>query len=121
MSVKANRKKQVIPTYVPADAIKLPMFFEHKPYQGASGRLYPLPFSDSISDDKKEVDNIKKLIDEDFMTTGDVDVKIDALKDWVDDNYCSKNVNGDIDLTRYALVDDVNNAFNELASALRGV
>ena len=32
------------------------MFFEHKPYQGASGRLYPLPFSDSISDDKKDVD-----------------------------------------------------------------
>lgn len=55
MSVKANRKKQVIPTYVPADAIKLPMFFEHKPYQGASGRLYPLPYSDSISDEKKNV------------------------------------------------------------------
>ena len=56
MSVKATRKRQSIPTYVPKEAIKLPMFFEHKPYQGASGRLYPLPFSDSISDDKKAVD-----------------------------------------------------------------
>ena len=56
MGVKVNRKKQTIPTYVPQGAIKLPLFFEHKPYQGASGRLYPLPFSDSISDDKKDVD-----------------------------------------------------------------
>ena len=56
MSVNVKRKKQSIPTYVPAEAIKLPMFFENKPYQGASGRLYPLPFSDSISDDKKDVD-----------------------------------------------------------------
>ncbi len=55
MSVNVKREKQNIPTYVPAQAIKLPMFFEHKPYQGASGRLYPLPFSDSISDDKKDV------------------------------------------------------------------
>ena len=39
MSVKATRKKRSIPTYIPSDAIKLPMFFEHKPYQGASGRL----------------------------------------------------------------------------------
>ena len=62
MSVKASRKKQAIPTYVPAKAIKLPMFFEHKPYQGASGRLYPLPFSDSISDDKTDVDVLRLLI-----------------------------------------------------------
>ncbi len=55
MSVKVKREQQNIPTYVPADAIRLPMFFEHKPYQGASGRLYPLPFSDSISDDKTDV------------------------------------------------------------------
>lgn len=55
MGVKVNRVKQNIPTYIPAKAIKLPMFFEHKPYQGASGRLYPLPFSDSISDEKQDV------------------------------------------------------------------
>ena len=34
----------------------LPMFFEKKPYQGASGRTYPLPFSDSISDVKTDVE-----------------------------------------------------------------
>ncbi|WP_343247918.1 DUF5107 domain-containing protein [Diplocloster hominis] len=45
-----------IPTYVPAEALELPMFFENKPYQGASGKLYPLPFSDSINDEKTDVE-----------------------------------------------------------------
>lgn len=53
--VTLKRDKQMIPTYVPKKPIELPMFFEHKPYQGATGRLYPLPFSDSISDDKTDV------------------------------------------------------------------
>lgn len=56
MDVSVKRENKNIPTYVPSDAIKLPMFFEHKPYQGASGRLYPLPFSDGISDNKTDVE-----------------------------------------------------------------
>lgn len=69
MSVKASRKKQAIPTYVPAKAIKLPMFFEHKPYQGASGRLYPLPFSDSISDDKTDVEYDIVTLENEYICT----------------------------------------------------
>ncbi len=53
--MKAIKEKMIIPTYVPRKAMDLPMFFEKKPYQGASGRLYPLPFSDSISDEKQDV------------------------------------------------------------------
>ncbi len=53
--MNAKKEKVIIPTYVPRKAMDLPMFFEEKPYQGASGRLYPLPFSDSISDDKTDV------------------------------------------------------------------
>ncbi len=53
--MKAVKEKMVIPTYIPRKAMDLPMFFEKKPYQGASGRLYPLPFSDSISDEKQDV------------------------------------------------------------------
>lgn len=75
----------------------------------------------TITDDKKEVTDIKKLIDEEYPTNSDLDSKINNLKDWVDDNYCSKNVSGDIDLTKYALIEDVNSAFDELASALQGV
>lgn len=77
--------------------------------------------SKTISESKKEVTDIKNLINEQYTTNTDVDTKINNLKDWVDDNYCSKNVSGDIDLTRYALIEDVNSAFDELASALQEV
>lgn len=69
MSVNVKREKQIIPTYVPAPAIKLPMFFEHKPYQGASGRLYPLPFSDSISDDKTDVEYDIITLENEYIKT----------------------------------------------------
>lgn len=75
----------------------------------------------TITESKKEVTDVKKLIDEQYPTNNDVDAKLENLKGWVDDNYCSKDVNGDIDLSRYALIEDVNSAFNELASALQGV
>ena len=69
MSVQIKRKKESIPTYVPADAIKLPMFFEHRHYQGAIGRLYPLPYSDSISDDKKDVEYDIVTLENEYVKT----------------------------------------------------
>ena len=50
-----KKENRIIPTYVPKKANDLPMFFENKPYQGASGRLYPLPYSDGITDEKTDV------------------------------------------------------------------
>ena len=50
-----KKEDRIIPTYVPKKANDLPMFFENKPYQGASGRLYPLPYSDGITDEKTDV------------------------------------------------------------------
>ena len=46
-------EKKLIPTYEPKEPIEMPMFFEKKPYQGASGRLYPLQFTDSLCDENK--------------------------------------------------------------------
>ena len=69
MSVNVKREKKNIPTYVPGEAIKLPMFFEHKPYQGASGRLYPLPYSDSISDEKTDVSYDIITIENEYIKT----------------------------------------------------
>lgn len=77
--------------------------------------------TESKNDSDKKVTDIKKTINEQYPTIHDVDLKLDNLKDWVDSNYCSKDVNGDIDLSRYALITDVNRAFEELASALQGV
>ena len=42
-----------IPTYEPGKAEALPLFFEKRPYQGASGKIYPLPFVSGIGDEKK--------------------------------------------------------------------
>ncbi len=67
MTVK--KEKKIIPTYVPRKAMELPMFFEKKPYQGASGRLYPLPFSDSISDEKKDVAYEVYTIENEYVKT----------------------------------------------------
>ncbi|HXR46404.1 MAG TPA: DUF5107 domain-containing protein [Candidatus Limnocylindrales bacterium] len=40
----------VIPTYLPAAPDKNPMFLEKRVYQGSSGRVYPLPFTDRITE-----------------------------------------------------------------------
>jgi len=55
-NVKAEKTKKIIPTYIPKKATEMPMFFEKKPYQGASGKIYPIPYSDGISDDKTNVE-----------------------------------------------------------------
>ena len=40
----------VIPTYLPALPDKNPMFLEKRVYQGSSGKVYPLPFTDRIAE-----------------------------------------------------------------------
>jgi tetratricopeptide (TPR) repeat protein len=48
-AVKAWRAPVAIPTYHPLPPDKNPMFLEKRVYQGSSGRVYPLPFTDRIS------------------------------------------------------------------------
>ena len=40
----------VLPTYLPAPPDKNPMFLEKRVYQGSSGKVYPLPFTDRIAE-----------------------------------------------------------------------
>ena len=49
--VKAWTEPVVIPRYHPLPPDKNPMFLEKRVYQGSSGRVYPLPFTDRISTD----------------------------------------------------------------------
>ena len=49
MSVEMKRVPLHIPTYEPAEPLDLPMFFEKKAYQGATGRVYPIPYADRLS------------------------------------------------------------------------
>jgi tetratricopeptide (TPR) repeat protein len=50
----------VIPTYLPAPPDKNPMFLEKRVYQGSSGKVYPLPFTDRIAE--KPVDRTWKAV-----------------------------------------------------------
>jgi tetratricopeptide (TPR) repeat protein len=68
-SVTVKKHKQIIPTYIPKKANDLPMFFENKPYQGASGRLYPIPYSDGITDEKKDVEYDVFTLENEYIKT----------------------------------------------------
>ena len=52
--VKAWTEPVVIPTYQPLPPDKNPMFLEKRVYQGSSGCVYPLPFTDRISTEAVE-------------------------------------------------------------------
>ncbi|AEV29423.1 hypothetical protein SpiGrapes_1616 [Sphaerochaeta pleomorpha str. Grapes] len=51
-TVQASFIEQTIPTYKTGEPMDLPFFFEKKPYQGASGKLYPLAFTDTLTGEK---------------------------------------------------------------------
>ena len=59
--MSVERKRVTIPTYPIGAAEPLPLFFEKRPYQGASGKLYPIPYVTSFSDEKidREYDGIR--------------------------------------------------------------
>lgn len=48
--VRAWRERITLPTYLPAAPDRKPMFLEKRVYQGSSGRVYPLPFTDRIAE-----------------------------------------------------------------------
>lgn len=48
-SVKAWIQAITLPTYLPEAPDRNPMFLEKRVYQGSSGRVYPLPFTDRIA------------------------------------------------------------------------
>ena len=67
--VNLRRETRKIPTYIPKPANTLPMFFEKKPYQGASGKLYPIPYSDGITDEKVDVDYSVYTLENEYIYT----------------------------------------------------
>lgn len=60
LTVKVRVVDQVFPTYLPAAPDKNPMFLEKRVYQGSSGKVYPLPFTDRIAE--KPVDRKWKAV-----------------------------------------------------------
>ena len=58
--VTVREDRIVLPTFLPAEPDKNPMFLEKRVYQGSSGRVYPLPFTDRIAE--KPVDREWKAV-----------------------------------------------------------
>jgi tetratricopeptide (TPR) repeat protein len=52
--VRAWTESRVIPTYEPALPDRNPMFLEKRVYQGSSGKVYPLPFTDRVAEAKTD-------------------------------------------------------------------
>lgn len=48
--VTVVREPITLPTWLPAAPERHPMFLEKRVYQGSSGRVYPLPFTDRVAD-----------------------------------------------------------------------
>ena len=72
MASKIERRKVSIPTYPIGKAEPLPLFFEKRPYQGASGRLYPIPYVTSFSDERVDVEYDGITLENDY-------IKVDLL------------------------------------------
>ena len=51
--VAAWREPVTIGTYLPEPPDRYPAYLDHRVYQGSSGRVYPLPFHDRISQTRK--------------------------------------------------------------------
>ncbi len=49
-AVQVRVEQLTLPTYLPAYPDKNPMFLEKRVYQGSSGKVYPLPFTDRIAE-----------------------------------------------------------------------
>ena len=55
MKVSMWEEDYVIPTYKVYPPEKNPLFIEKRAYQGSTGKVYPLPVTEKISDTKEDV------------------------------------------------------------------
>ena len=60
-------EKVVIPTYGVGKPDKNPMFLEKRVYQGSSGKVYPLPVTESISDEKRDQTYTAVFLENDYL------------------------------------------------------
>ena len=53
--VRVWEETVTLPTYKAAEAEKSPLFLGNRAYQGSTGKVYPLPVTEKISDTKEDV------------------------------------------------------------------
>ena len=67
MAVTVERKQTSIPSYIPGAPNDMPFFLEKKPYQGATGRIYPVPFIDDINNNVQDKDYDLIKLENDYI------------------------------------------------------
>lgn len=65
--VRIWEEKVIIPTYKTANPDKNPLFFEKRVYQGSSGKVYPLPITEKILNEKEDVEYNAVFIENDYI------------------------------------------------------
>ena len=56
-----------LPTYKVYPPEKSPLFIENRAYQGSSGKVYPLPVTEKISDEKEDVEYKAIYLENDYL------------------------------------------------------
>ena len=66
---KAKVYEQVvtIPTYKAAEPEKSPLFIEKRAYQGSTGKVYPLPVTEKVSDTKEDVPYHAVILENEYL------------------------------------------------------
>lgn len=82
--VQVKEEKIFLPTYEPIKPEKLPMFLDRRVYQGSSGKIYPLPQVERISNEKKDREWQAVILENDFievMVLPEIGGRIHSAKD----------------------------------------
>lgn len=65
--VKVWVEKVVIPTYEIGEAEKNPIFLEKRVYQGSTGKVYPYPTVEKISNEKKQREYLAVYLENEYL------------------------------------------------------
>ena len=74
--VKVWAEKVIIPTYEVGDPEKNPMFLEKRVYQGSTGKVYPYPTIEKITDNKIDKEYTAVFLENEYL-------KVMILQSWV--------------------------------------
>lgn len=67
MPASIREEKVIIPTYPVGEAEKAPLFIEKRAYQGSTGKVYPLPVIEKISDQKEDRAYTALILENDYL------------------------------------------------------
>ena len=66
-NAKVYEQTVVFPTYRVGDMEKNPLFIEKRAYQGSTGKVYPVPICEKISEEKENVEYKAVILENDYL------------------------------------------------------